>query len=229
MISVLDDSEQLPNIGLERSARTIAFAALEPSLVIERWRSLDPGVYFHMRARGSAVTVAQLESEANMKKMLTASAVAALALAMSVSAFAGGSHCSGGASATTANAGASCAGMKSAGWAGAWLQRSASGTVTVAEVAKGSPAAKAGLKSGDLVLAVNGYDLSDSEAREECASKASCKVGSTVTYAVQRGSSTRNIKLKLEKMPANATERYASREASFDPVLAAVVMPTAIN
>jgi S1-C subfamily serine protease len=119
--------------------------------------------------------------------------------------------------------------MKSAGWAGAWLQRSSSGTVTVAEVAKGSPAAKAGLKSGDLVLAVNGYDLSDSEARAECASKASCKVGSTVTYAVQRGHSTKNIKLKLEKMPANATERYASREASFDPALAAVVMPTAIN
>jgi S1-C subfamily serine protease len=164
-----------------------------------------------------------------MKRMLTASAVSALALTMSVSAFAGGNHCSGGASATTANASASCAGMKSAAWAGAWLHRSASGTVTVAEVAKGSPAAKAGLKSGDVVLAVNGYDLSDSEARAECASKASCKVGSTVTYAVQRGTSTKNIKLKLEKMPANATERYASREASFDPALAAVVMPTATN
>jgi len=155
-----------------------------------------------------------------MKRLLTASAVAALALGMSVTAFAGGDHCSGGASTTAYSA-------KSAGWAGAWLQRSASGTVTVAEVAKGSPAAKAGLKSGDVVLAVNGYDLSDSEARAECASKAACKVGSTVTYAVQRGNSTKNVKLKLEKMPANATERYASREASFDPVLAAVVMAPA--
>ena len=157
-----------------------------------------------------------------MKKILTASAVGALALAMSVSAFAGGNHCSGGASATTAS-------MKSAGWSGAWLQRSAAGTVTVAEVAKGSPAAKAGLKTGDVVLAVNGYDLSDSEARAECAAKASCSVGKTVTYAVQRGNATKNVKLKLEKMPANATERYASREASFDPMLAAVVMPPAVN
>jgi C-terminal processing protease CtpA/Prc len=180
--------------------------------------------------KGSAAAVAVTQSEVNMKRMLTASAVAALALAMSVSAFAGGDHCSGGASTTAANTSASCTGMKSAGWAGAWLHRSASGTVTVAEVAKGSPAAKAGLKSGDVVLAVNGYDLSDSEARAECASKASCKVGSTVTYAVQRGGkSTRNVKLKLEKMPANATERYASREASYDPALAAVVMPTATN
>lgn len=164
-----------------------------------------------------------------MKKVLTASAVAALALAMSVPAFAGGSHCSGSASATAANAGASCGSMKSAAWAGAWLQRSESGTVTVAEVAKGSPAAKAGLKSGDVVLAVNGYDLSDSESRAMCAAKANCSVGSTVMWAVQRGTSTKNVKLKLEKMPANATERYASREASFDPSLAAVVMPITTN
>jgi len=159
-----------------------------------------------------------------MKKIVSASAVAVLALAMSVPALAGGSHCSGDAS-TAAAKDASCAGMKSAAWAGAWLQRSASGTVTVAEVAKGSPAAKAGLKSGDEVVAVNGYDLSDSESRAMCASKASCTVGSTVTYTVNRAGSTKNLKLKLEKMPATATERYASREASFDPMLATVVMP----
>ena len=123
----------------------------------------------------------------------------------------------------------SCEGhsAKSAAWAGAWMQRSTSGTVTVAEVAKGSPAAKAGLKTGDVVVAVNGYDLSNSEARATCASHADCKVGSAMTYTVQRGSSTKTIKLKLEKMPASATEHYASRDAGFDPMLAAVVMTTA--
>jgi len=165
-----------------------------------------------------------------MKKLLTASAAAALALAVSVPAFAGGGHCSGGdASAINSDAKASCAGhaSKSAAWAGAWLQRSASGTVTVAEVAKGTPASKAGLKSGDVVIAVNGYDLSDSEARATCASKAECKIGSAVTYTVRRGNSTKNVKLKLEKMPADATERFASRQADFDPALAAMVMPIA--
>jgi len=160
-----------------------------------------------------------------MKKMLTASAVAALALAVSVPAFAGGGNCSG--SAATADAGHSCsAHAKSAAWSGAWLQRSSSGTVTVADVAKSSPAAKAGLKSGDVVLAVNGYDLSSSDARAMCASKADCKVGSTVTYMVMRKGSTKNVKLKLEKMPSDATERFASRQADFDPALAAVVMST---
>jgi C-terminal processing protease CtpA/Prc len=161
-----------------------------------------------------------------MKKMLTTSTLAILALAVSVPAFAGGGHCSG--NSASADAGYSCSGhaAKSAAWAGAWLQRSASGTVTVAEVAKGSPAAKAGLKSGDVVLAVNGYDLSDREARATCASKADCKVGSTVSYTVLRSGSTRNVKLKLEKLPADATERFASHQANFDPALAAVVMPT---
>jgi len=161
-----------------------------------------------------------------MKRMLTTSAAAALALAMAVPAFAGGDHCRGGkTSATTADTKASCATKATTtAWAGAWLQRSTSGTMTVAGVAKGSPAARAGLKTGDVVLAVNGYDLSDNEDRALCASKAECNVGSAVTYTVQRGRSTMAVKFKLEKMPANATARFASRQASFDPTLAAVVM-----
>jgi S1-C subfamily serine protease len=166
-----------------------------------------------------------LDQEGTMKRMFTATAVAALALGISVPAIAGGEHCSGQAKS------ASKATYSAAAWSGAWLERSASGTVTVAEVAKGSPAAKAGLKSGDVVLAVNGYDLSDSESRAMCASasKASCTVGSTVAYTVNRAGSTKELKVKLEKLPANATQRFASRDASFDPMFAAVVMPITAN
>ncbi len=160
-----------------------------------------------------------------MKNLLTASA-SVMVLALAVPAFAGGARCSGGESATTADAQASCAGRNaSAAWAGAWLQRSASGQIQVADVAPGSPAARAGLQRGDRVLAVNGYDLAKSEDRAMCASKAECNVGSAVTYKVQRGRSTRAIRLTLEKMPAHANERFASRKASFDPALAAMVMP----
>lgn len=153
-----------------------------------------------------------------MKRVLTASAAAVVALAMAVPALAGGANCSSGEKASKTTA---------AAWGGAWIQRSASGTFTVAEVAKGSSAAKAGLKTGDIVLAVNGYDLADSEDRAECASKAACNVGSTVTYTIQRGNSTQAVKVKLEKMPATATKRFAHRSASFDPALAAVVVPAA--
>ena len=162
-----------------------------------------------------------------MNRILTASAAAALALAISVPAFACGGHCSGAEASAASASGHSCAahGTKSAAWSGAWFERTSSGEVTVADVAKNSPAAKAGLKPGDVVVAVNGYDLSDSEARATCASKAACTVGSTVSYKVQRGAKTKSFTLKLEKMPANATEHFASRQADFDPALAAVVVP----
>ena len=152
-----------------------------------------------------------------MLKKLTASAAAILALAafVAVPAFAGGAHCSANGASTTA-------------WAGAYLQRTSTGAVTVAEVAGGSPAAKAGLKKGDIVTAVNGYQLADSKQRAECASSAECNVGSSVTYTVLRGKSTKSVKVKLEKMPADAANRFANREASFDPALAAIVMP-AVN
>ena len=161
-----------------------------------------------------------------MKRMLSASAAAVLALALTVPAFAGGSQCAGHekAGAASADAYGSCA-AKTGAWSGAWLRHSPAGQVIVVDVAKGSPAARSGLKSGDIVLAVNGYDLSDNEQHAMCASKADCNVGSSVTYKVQRGNSTRSLKFMLAKMPANTNARFASRQASFDPVLAAAVIP----
>lgn len=165
-----------------------------------------------------------------MNRKLAVPAATVLALALAVPALAGGDNCRHGsqAGATAASKSSCYDGAKSAAWAGAWLQRTPTGGVTVAEVAKGSPAARAGLKPGDLVLAVNGYDLSNSAERAMCASKAECTVGKTVVYTVQRHNSTKDVKLKLEKMPADAMGRFASRQATFDPVLAAEVIP-AVN
>jgi hypothetical protein len=51
-------------------------------------------------------------------------------------------------------------------------------------------------------------------------------VGSAFAYTVQRGKTTKTVKVKLEKMPAEVSARYASLEASYDPELAAMVIPT---
>lgn len=155
-----------------------------------------------------------------MTKKLAASLAAVLMLGASSMAFAGGAHCSGSCS----------AGASSTAWSGAWLERTATGTIAVAEVAPGSPAAKAGLRAGDVVTAVNGYRLAAHHDGGSCsasasASNAECNVGSALTYTVQRGHSTRAVKVKLEKMPAEAAHRFANREAAFDPALAAIVMP----
>ena len=150
--------------------------------------------------------------------------VAALALALAVPAFAGGEHCSGHSSAATAGAD-HCSGKASAAvWAGAWLERSQSGAIQVAAVAQGSPAARSGLRAGDVVVAVNGYSIGAAKAEGSCLSSAQCTVGRSVAYTVQRGRSTKVMKMKLEKMPAAATEKFANREANFDPALATLVL-----
>ena len=162
-----------------------------------------------------------------MKRNFIAAVVAVFALAIAAPSFAGGSGCSHSSSASYTSNEASCHGKSTtSAWSGAWLQRSSSGVV-VAEVAKGSPAAKAGIKKGDIVLAVNGYNIADSKEASMCASRAECSVGSTVAYTVQRGKSTKSVKVKLQEMPESATARFADRNASFEPAFAAVVIPVA--
>jgi S1-C subfamily serine protease len=113
---------------------------------------------------------------------------------------------------------------RSTAWAGAWMQRSGGGELTVVAVAEGSPAAKSGLRAGDIVLAVNGKSLSTGTSSHMCADGTACTVGSAFAYTVQRGKATKTVKVKLEKMPADATTRFASLEASYEPTLAAMVI-----
>ena len=114
---------------------------------------------------------------------------------------------------------------RSTAWAGAWMQRSSDG-LTVVAVAEGSPAAKSGLRAGDIVLAVNGKSLSTGTSSHMCADGTACTIGSAFAYTVQRGKATKTVKVKLEKMPADATTRFASLEASYEPTLAAMVLTT---
>ena len=147
--------------------------------------------------------------------------VAALALAVALPA----SACDGHSSATTASADGHCSGMThSTAWAGAWMQRSADGQLTVVAVAEGSPAAKSGLRAGDVVLAVNGKNVA--EASHACTYGTACTVGSSFAYTVQRGTSTKTVKVKLAKMPADATSRFATADVNYEPTLAAMVITT---
>ena len=150
------------------------------------------------------------------------SVIAALALAVAIPAAACDGHSKASASSASAD-GHSCSGMsRSTAWAGAWMQRSSGGQLTVVAVAEGSPAARSGLRAGDIVLAVNGKGVAEGHA---CAYGTACSVGSSFAYTVQRGKATKTVKVRLEKMPVDATTRFASQEASYEPTLAAMVIP----
>ncbi len=76
------------------------------------------------------------------------------------------------------------------------------GGAQVAQVVSGTPAAKAGLKKGDVLVAWNGKRLVNADELEAVVSGS--KPGATVTLTVRRGGSTKHISLTLGVQPATA-------------------------
>jgi membrane-associated protease RseP (regulator of RpoE activity) len=71
------------------------------------------------------------------------------------------------------------------GWIGVTAKHFGSGGAVVTEVVAGGPAAKAGLRPGDVINAVNGISLKDEDLDEKIAAY---KPGSTVRLGCMRGS-----------------------------------------
>jgi len=69
-------------------------------------------------------------------------------------------------------------------------------------IAPGGPAAKAGLQAGDVIIAVNGTHVGS--LNEFVAAIANYAPGTTVTLTVDRGGSTKSVKLTLGSQPASA-------------------------
>jgi S1-C subfamily serine protease len=74
-----------------------------------------------------------------------------------------------------------------------------------APIQPSSPAAKAGLQAGDLITAVNGTAVAS--VNQFVATIANYAPGDTVTLTVNRGGSTKSIKLTLGAQPASATSQ----------------------
>lgn len=70
---------------------------------------------------------------------------------------------------------------------------------------KGSPAEKAGIQAGDLILTVDGVDYSADEMTI-ASNKIKGEEGTTVTIEVLRGTETKKYELKREKVKVNQVE-----------------------
>jgi serine protease Do len=82
----------------------------------------------------------------------------------------------------------------------------------VAEVMEDTPAAKAGLRPGDLILSVNATPVE--EVRDLSQMVAGIQPGTKARIAIQRDGAERNLKLIIGEMPAE--ERVATAPASDD-------------
>ena len=79
------------------------------------------------------------------------------------------------------------------------------GKIKVLAPIKGSPAEKAGIQAGDLILTVDGVDYSADEMTI-ASNKIKGEEGTTVTIEVLRGTETKKYELKREKVKVNQVE-----------------------
>lgn len=87
------------------------------------------------------------------------------------------------------------------GWLGIQYDATDDGTSVVKSVVKGSPAEKAGFRSGDVLVALNGVEFSEKNMAQVKSTWKSLKPGSTANYTVKRDGMTKDLTATLGKMP----------------------------
>jgi PDZ domain/Aspartyl protease len=84
--------------------------------------------------------------------------------------------------------------------AGLWLNLGDNGDLTVVDVTRGAPADQAGLKPGDEILAVNGKPATGLKLYEVRQMLRDEAPGTVVTFAVKRGSDTKDVPVTLRDL-----------------------------
>lgn len=88
--------------------------------------------------------------------------------------------------------------------------------VLVAEVSQGSPAAEAGLQSGDIIVSVNGESMSDVGQLRNTVSMMT--PGTEVPVEIVRDGKRREITVELGELPVERTARAMERQEEEEPV-----------
>ncbi|MCZ6697213.1 MAG: PDZ domain-containing protein [Acidobacteria bacterium] len=90
-------------------------------------------------------------------------------------------------------------------------------TIAIRSVLPGSPADRAGLHAGDIVVSVNGVTLSkENEARLDAIFMRSFRIGKRLSIGFMRGEEVRTVRMTLERIPdpvlASRIERHDREE-----------------
>jgi len=99
--------------------------------------------------------------------------------------------------------------MKDSGWVGVELDNEGmEAGWTVTRVIEGSPAEAAGIRVGDILVAINGIELNKDNKDKLAEAREAWKPGSDVTWTMTRGTSPRDLQITLERMPADVLARF---------------------
>ena len=100
---------------------------------------------------------------------------------------------------------------RNSGWLGLSLDKSdADGALVVEKVVPGSPAEKAGFRSGDVLLAVNGITYGEENHDKLKAMKKTLKPGSAASYNVLRAGKQQTLSATLGTMPEEVFTAWVS-------------------
>jgi predicted metalloprotease with PDZ domain len=99
--------------------------------------------------------------------------------------------------------------MQSSGWVGVELDETTDKVgMKVTKVVTESPAEAAGIQTGDVLMAINGIELTEANEEKLQEARASLKPGSAVKWTMRRGDSQRELNLTLAPMPADVLARW---------------------
>ena len=90
------------------------------------------------------------------------------------------------------------------GWIGLEMDKDESGALVVTKVLQPSPAARAGFRTGDVLVALNGVALDDHDKVR--ALKAGITPGTVVKYTVKRNGSDKDLMVKFEAAPESVVQ-----------------------
>jgi predicted metalloprotease with PDZ domain len=98
------------------------------------------------------------------------------------------------------------------GWVGIELEiDEESGAMAVTRVESHSPAADAGMRTGDVLVALNGVQLNDANKEKVAAAKEKMTIGTVVTYTVERKGSKKDIEVTLGQIPDPVLAKWIGR------------------
>ncbi len=103
------------------------------------------------------------------------------------------------------------------GWSGIEADKNEDGSIKVLSVVPNSPAEKAGLKAGDVLVSVNGITFSpENESKIMEMKKTQMTIGQMAEYGVKRDAQVTMMKVKLERIPdavlAQIMEKHTQEE-----------------
>lgn len=99
--------------------------------------------------------------------------------------------------------------LKQSGWVGIEFDiDEKTGVRTIIRVIKDSPAEKAGLQPGDILVALNGVEFSKDNSDKLKKVTKEWSPGQSITYTVKREGAARQISLTLAPMPADVLARF---------------------